>query len=247
MSPTTTGKLIVDSALRVATHLRSSSMPHHHHQVIKSSTALLSAAAAAGGKATLPDLPYDYNALQPAISAETMTIHHTKHHQAYVTNWNISLEKLDAAVAAADITSIIALQGALKFNGGGHVNHSLFWETLSPTPGTTPSGALATAITASFGSYDAMKAELSAKSIAIQGSGWGWIGYNTTTKRLEVATCANQDPLLATTGLVPIVGIDVWEHAYYVDYRNVRPEYVKSILDIINWKVAEERFVAASK
>jgi superoxide dismutase, Fe-Mn family len=235
-------KLFADSALRVATHLRSSPLPL---EVAKSSTALLSAAAAAG-KATLPDLPYDYNALQPAISAETMTIHHTKHHNAYITNWNISLEKLDAAVTAANVTDIIALQGALKFNGGGHVNHSLFWENLTPTS-TAPSGDLAKAIDSSFGSVDAIKAELSAKTIAIQGSGWGWIGYNKTSKRLEVATCANQDPLLATTGLVPLVGIDVWEHAYYVDYRNVRPDYVKSILEILNWNVAAERFAAASK
>ena len=134
--------------------------------------------------------------------------------------------------------------GALKFNGGGHINHTLFWENLTPQGGA-PSGDLEAAINASFGSFDTMKAEMSAKTVAVQGSGWGWLGYNKSTGRLEVATCANQDPLQATTGLVPLVGIDVWEHAYYVDYRNVRPDYVKNIWDVINWNVAAQRLEAA--
>ncbi|CAB9529180.1 Superoxide dismutase [Mn], mitochondrial (Fragment) [Seminavis robusta] len=237
----TGSKLIVDKALRAATHLGSSKLSSE--LLAKSSTAWLSSAAA-GGVAKLPDLPYDYNALEPAISAETMTLHHSKHHNTYVTNLNVAMEKLDAAVTAGDASAIIGLQGALKFNGGGHINHTLFWENLGPTS-STPSGSLAAAIDESFGSFDAMKSELSAKTIAIQGSGWGWLGVNTATGRLEVATCANQDPLKATTGLVPLVGIDVWEHAYYVDYRNVRPDYVQKIFDIINWNVAGERLDAA--
>jgi len=175
-----------------------------------------------------------------------MTIHHTKHHNTYVTNLNAGLEKLDAALNAGDVSGIIAMQGALKFNGGGHLNHTLFWENLTPEA-TSPSSDLATMIDSSFGSFDAMKAELSAKSIAVQGSGWGWLGYNPSTDRLEVATCANQDPLEATTGLVPLVGIDVWEHAYYVDYRNVRPDYVGAVWNVINWDVAGDRLAAAKK
>jgi Fe-Mn family superoxide dismutase len=175
-----------------------------------------------------------------------MTLHHTKHHNTYVTNLNSAMEKLDAAVSTGDTSGIIALQGALKFNGGGHLNHTLFWENLSPSKsGGSPGGTLATAIKESFGDFDSMKAEMTAKTVAVQGSGWGWLGYNPSTGRLEVATCANQDPLQATTGLVPLMGIDVWEHAYYVDYRNVRPDYVKAVWDIINWKVVEERLAAA--
>lgn len=115
-----------------------------------------------------------------AISAETMTIHHTKHHNTYITNLNASLEKLDAAVSSGDVSGIIALQGALKFNGGGHLNHTLFWENLSPEK-TAPSGALEIAINESFGGFDKMKTELSSKSVAVQGSGWGWLGYNPST------------------------------------------------------------------
>jgi Fe-Mn family superoxide dismutase len=181
-----------------------------------------------------------------AISAETMTIHHTKHHNTYITNLNVGMEKLDAAVSAGDVSGIIALQAALKFNGGGHLNHTLFWENLTPEK-TAPGAVLDAAIKESFGDMEKMKAELSAKTIAVQGSGWGWLGYNKSTGRIEVATCANQDPLHATTGLVPLMGIDVWEHAYYVDYRNVRPDYVKAIWDVLNWKVVEERLVAAKK
>lgn len=181
---------------------------------------------------------------QAAISAETMKLHHTKHHNTYVTNLNGALEKLDAALEAGDVSGIIALQGALKFNGGGHLNHTLFWENLSPSK-TSPSGALETAIRESFGDFEKMKAEMTAKTVAVQGSGWGWLGYNPSTGRLEIATCANQDPLKATTGLVPLMGIDVWEHAYYVDYRNVRPDYVKAIWDVINWDTVGKRLEAA--
>lgn len=199
MSPSS--KLIVDS-LKSAVYLRSSKLPS---ELLKSSAALFSAYG--GSKATLPDLPYDYNALEPAISTETMTLHHTKHHNTYVTNLNVGLEKLDAALSTGDVSGIIALQGALKFNGGGHLNHTLFWENLS-AKGGSPEGALKTALEASFGSVDAMMADLSAKTVAVQGSGWGWLGYNKASGRIEVATCANQDPLEATTGLVPLMGIE---------------------------------------
>jgi Fe-Mn family superoxide dismutase len=174
-----------------------------------------------------------------------MELHHSKHHNTYVTNLNAALEKLDAAVSAGDVSGIIGLQGALKFNGGGHLNHTLFWENLTPSSSMPSSGPLKEAIDASYGSVDAMKDDVSAKTIAIQGSGWGWLAYNPSSGLLETVTCPNQDPVKATTGLVPLLGIDVWEHAYYVDYRNVRPNYVKAIWDIINWDVVEKRLAAA--
>eukprot|EP00553_Chaetoceros_curvisetus_P014171 CAMPEP_0204638204 /NCGR_PEP_ID=MMETSP0717-20131115/38825_1 /ASSEMBLY_ACC=CAM_ASM_000666 /TAXON_ID=230516 /ORGANISM="Chaetoceros curvisetus" /LENGTH=241 /DNA_ID=CAMNT_0051657895 /DNA_START=25 /DNA_END=750 /DNA_ORIENTATION=- len=240
----TSSKIVVDSAMRAAAHLRSSKLPK---EVSKMASAMLSSAPS-GGAHTLPDLTYDYNAMEPVISAETMTIHHSKHHNAYVTNLNVALEKLDAAASAGDASAIIGLQGALNFNGGGHVNHTLFWENLCSTADSElKDGPLKSAIDASFGDLDSMKQELSAMSVGVQGSGWGWLGYNAKTGRIECATRANQDPLEATTGLKPLLGIDVWEHAYYVDYRNVRPEYVSKIWEVINWDTVEKRLIDASK
>ena len=130
------------------------------------------------------------------------------------------------------------------YTGGGHLNHTLFWENLTPDE-TAPGPETAAAIATAFGDLDTLKATMSAQSVAVQGSGWGWLGYNATTQRLEIATCANQDPLHATTGLIPLLGIDVWEHAYYVDYRNVRPDYVKNIWSVVDWNAVEARLVAA--
>lgn len=151
-------------------------------------------------KVTLPELPYDYAALEPIISREIMEIHHTKHHNAYVANYNAAKEQLDEAVAKEDTNKIIALQGALRFNGGGHINHSIFWKNLSPTK-TTPSEALQTAIIRDFKSMDNLKNELKAAAIGVQGSGWAWLGLNKKTGHLQVVQCPNQDPLQATTGL----------------------------------------------
>jgi len=199
------------------------------------------------GKATLPDLPYDYNALEPVISAEIMQLHHSKHHQTYVNNFNVAQEKLADAVAKDDAGAIIGLHGALKFNGGGHINHSIFWQNLCPEKDSgSPSGPLMDAIARDFGSLEAMQEKLSAATVAVQGSGWGWLGYNKTAKKLQIATCANQDPLEATTGLVPLFGIDVWEHAYYLQYKNVRPDYVKAIHKITNWSDVSSRFDKAA-
>lgn len=214
------------------------------------------------------------------VSAETMTIHHSKHHNTYVTNLNVGLEKLDAAVSAGDVSGIIGLEGALKFNGGGHLNHTLFWDNLC-AKGTSElkDGDLKTAIESAYGDVERMKKELSGMSVAVQGkilftkcfffyffasvlyethpfnsfhpnnqgSGWGWLGYNAKTGKIECATRANQDPLQASTGLIPLLGIDVWEHAYYVDYRNVRPDYVGAIWDVVNWDVVEKRLIDAQK
>jgi len=198
-------------------------------------------------KHTLPDLPYDFSALEPVISAEIMQIHHTKHHQTYVNNLNVAEEKLAEASAKNDISAVIGLQGALRFNGGGHINHSIFWKNLCSKGDAmgAPDGELAKAINRDFGSFDAMKEKLSASTVAVQGSGWGWLGYNKASGRLQIATCANQDPLEATTGLLPLFGIDVWEHAYYLQYKNVRPDYVKAIYEVANWKDVAERFSKA--
>lgn len=195
---------------------------------------------------TLPDLPYDFSALEPVISAEIMQLHYTKHHQAYVNNLNAAIEKYGEAEKAGDVASMIALQSAIKFNGGGHVNHSIFWTNLTPAAQASgaPSGDLAAAIKSEFGQFDAFIEKFSAKTVAIQGSGWGWLGYHKASSKLVIATCANQDPL-STLDLVPLLGIDVWEHAYYLQYKNVRADYVKNIWKIINWKNVEERFVRA--
>ncbi len=195
----------------------------------------------------LPHLPYDFNALEPVISAEIMELHYKKHHQAYVTNLNAALEKYHEAETKNDVAQMIALQAAIKFNGGGHINHSIFWTVLAPIGkggGGMPSGELAEMIQRDFGSFDGFKEKLTAAATGIQGSGWGWLGYNKAQKRLEIATSANQDPLSAQ-GLVPLLGIDVWEHAYYLQYKNVRADYVKAIWQIFHWKNVEERFAKA--
>ncbi|KAF6207606.1 hypothetical protein GE061_016053 [Apolygus lucorum] len=192
----------------------------------------------------LPPLPYKSNALEPVISCEIMELHHQKHHNAYVTNLNAAEAKLKEAAQKGDINAVIALQPALKFNGGGHINHSIFWQNLSPNGGD-PEGPLLDAICKDFGSLDNLKNKMMAISNGVQGSGWGWLGFNKETKRLQLAACANQDPLEATTGLVPLLGIDVWEHAYYLQYKNVRADYTKKIFEIINWADVNERYCKA--
>ncbi len=196
----------------------------------------------------LPDLPYDYGALEPVISAEIMKLHHGAHHKAYVTNLNVALEKYHEAETKNDVAAMIALQQAIRFNGGGHINHSIFWMILAPMGkggGGEPSGNLAAMIARDFGSFDAFKEKLNGAATAIQGSGWGWLGFNKKLKRLEITTCANQDPL-SSQELAPIMGVDVWEHAYYLQYKNVRADYVKALWQVYNWKHIEERFAKAN-
>jgi Fe-Mn family superoxide dismutase len=195
----------------------------------------------------LPTLPYDFNALEPIISAEIMTLHYTKHHQAYINNLNKALELHAEAEQKQDLQAMIALQSAIKFNGGGNVNHSIFWTNLAPENqggGESPTGELGQAINREFGSLESLIDQLSAKAVAIQGSGWGWLGYNKAKNHLELATCDNQDPL-SVKGLIPLLGIDVWEHAYYLQYKNVRADYVKNIWKIVNWKNIPERYLKA--
>ena len=194
----------------------------------------------------LPELPYGFDALEPVISAAIMQVHYEKHHRAYVTNLNAALEKYHEAETKNDVPAMIALQHAIKFNGGGHINHSIFWTILAPvgTGGEGPSGGLAEMIRRDFGCFESFKEKFSAAAVGIQGSGWAWLGYSKALKRLELTTCANQDPL-STQGLVPILGVDVWEHAYYLQYKNVRAEYVGAMWKIFNWKQIEERFAKA--
>lgn len=196
---------------------------------------------------TLPDLPYDLGDLEPVINAEIMDLHYNKHHKTYINNLNNLLEQLEEAQSKKDISKEISLQSGINFNGGGYINHSIFWTNLAPKGkggGEAPSGPLADAIVKDFGSLDKLKETMTAKTVAVQGSGWGWLGYNKSEDRLEIATCQNQDPL-AAKGLVPLLGIDVWEHAYYLQYKNVRPDYVKAIWEIVNWKNVSERYEAA--
>lgn len=195
----------------------------------------------------LPDLPYPSDALEPAISKEIMILHHDKHHAAYVNNLNKAMVEYAAAEAKNDLAAMIALESAINFNGGGHINHSIFWTNLVPTSkggGKPPEGALAEAINKQFGSLDKLIEIMSAKGAAVQGSGWVWLGYCKKKNQLEVVTCANQDPLV-TKGLVPLLGIDVWEHAYYPQYKNVRPDYIKAIWSVINWKDVADRYAKA--
>lgn len=195
-------------------------------------------------KFQLPDLPYDFGDLEPTISAEIMTLHYTKHHNAYVTNLNKALEQYAEAELKEDLAAMIALQQAIRFNGGGHVNHSIFWTNLAPVSkggGTPPKGPLADALNNQYGNLQKFIDDFNAKTGAVQGSGWGWLGYDKSNKRLIITTTANQDPL-STQGFVPLLGIDVWEHAYYLQYKNLRPDYLKAIWNVVNWENVSERF-----
>lgn len=192
-----------------------------------------------------PDLPYDFNALEPIISAEIMQLHYTKHHQTYVTNLNAVMEKYALAESQQDLAGMIALEPAIRFNGGGHINHSIFWTNLAPVgQGGEPANKLLEALKKDFGSLESFIEKFNTQTIAIQGSGWGWLGLNKAQNRLVITTCVNQDPLV-TQGIIPLLGVDVWEHAYYLQYKNLRADYVKNIWKIVNWKNIEERYNAS--
>jgi Fe-Mn family superoxide dismutase len=202
-------------------------------------------------KFTLPELPYKYDALAPVISGQIMEIHHTKHHATYVKNLNAALEQYEEAENKQDISKMIQLQSAIKFNGGGHVNHSIFWTNLASTKdgGGQQKEAgepLLKAIDTQFGSFDSFVSTFNQQTAAIQGSGWGWLVYNAQRKRIEILTMPNQDPI-SMTGHIPLLGIDVWEHAYYLDYKNARPDYLTQIWKVVNWKNVGDRYKAAVK
>ena len=191
-------------------------------------------------------LPYDFNALEPVISGEIMEIHYTKHHKTYVNNLNIALEKYFEACHKNDLEAMIALQSAINFNGGGHINHSIFWTNLAPEgKGEKPSGNLAQMLNKEFGSTEKFIEKFNAKTVAIQGSGWGWLGYCKEKNSVEIVTCCNQDPL-STKGFIPLLGVDVWEHAYYLQYKSARADYLKNIWRVVNWKNVEQRFEKAA-
>lgn len=197
---------------------------------------------------TLPDLPYAHNALEPHIDTQTMEIHHGRHHNTYVTNLNNALKDqagLDGKSLAellANNCAIVpdAIKGAVRNNGGGHANHSLFWQLLSPNGGGAPSGNLGAAITATFGNFDDFKVKFAAAGTTRFGSGWAWLTKDASGK-LEVYSTANQDsPTME--GKTPILGLDVWEHAYYLKYQNKRPDYIAAWWSLVNWAEAEKRF-----
>ncbi|CAM4190098.1 superoxide dismutase [Streptococcus penaeicida] len=196
----------------------------------------------------LPELPYAYDALEPQIDKETMTLHHDKHHATYVANANAALKKHpelgeNVEELLANVDSIPEdIRQALINNGGGHLNHALFWELLSPEK-TEITSDVASAIDQAFGSFDAFKESFTAAATGRFGSGWAWLVVNGEGK-LEVISTANQDTPISQ-GKKPILGLDVWEHAYYLNYRNVRPNYIKAFFEIINWNKVDELYQAA--
>jgi Fe-Mn family superoxide dismutase len=204
----------------------------------------------------LPKLPYAPTALEPHIDAKTMEIHHGKHHQAYITNANNAL-KDQPALAALDVNALIAnlgnvpdsIRGALRNNAGGHSNHSFFWSIMGPGKGGPPTGALAGAINATWGSFDNFKVEFAKAAATRFGSGWAWLVVG-ADKKLAIGSTANQDsPLMgkAVAGLEgkPVLGLDVWEHAYYLNYQNRRPDYVTAWWNVVDWDAAEKNYAAA--
>jgi superoxide dismutase, Fe-Mn family len=197
---------------------------------------------------SVPDLPYDYNALEPSIDEQTMHVHHDKHHQAYVDKVNAALEGTEWAdkpieEVVANLSSLPAdKQGPVRNNGGGHYNHSLFWEWLSPNGGGAPDGALAQAIDSAFGSFDDFKSTFKAAGVNQFGSGWAWLVHDGSG--LAVVSTANQDNPL-TNGSKPLLGVDVWEHAYYLKYQNKRPDYLDAVWNVVNWQKVAQLFSAA--
>jgi Fe-Mn family superoxide dismutase len=190
---------------------------------------------------TLPDLPYDYAALEPHYSAEVLQLHHDKHHAAYVEGANDTLEKLEAARAKSDFNAIVGLQKSMAFNVSGHVLHSLFWKNLSPDGGGKPEGELAAAIERFFGDFEAFKAQLAAATTTVQGSGWGALAWEPTGQRLIVEQVYDHQGNVGN-GSEPLLVIDAWEHAYYLQYKNVRADYVEAIWEIVHWTDVAERF-----
>ena len=204
------------------------------------------------GKYTLPEIPYAYDALEPHIDAQTMEIHHTKHHQKYTDGMNGALEKLSPELQEKDIEEILSninqvpddVKGAINFNGGGYDNHKLFWNSMKQNGGGEPTGAIADAINDSFGSFAEFKELFSSKTAPIQGSGWGWLVYNPNSGKVEYKAMSNQTSP-RTEGLVPLLGLDVWEHAYYLKYQNKRPDYIAAWWNVINWDEVNDRFSKA--
>ena len=200
---------------------------------------------------TVPDLPYDYAALEPHIDEATMRVHHDKHHAAYVTNLNAAIEgtELDGRPIEQVLVELDRLpddkQTAVRNNGGGHANHTMFWEIMGPNGGGEPSGPLAQAIDDTFGGLDDLKSAMNDAGVKRFGSGWSWLVWDGTG--LAVYSTANQDsPILKSYDDVPLLGIDVWEHAYYLKYQNRRPDYLNAWWNVVNWAAVESRYEAAA-
>ncbi len=198
---------------------------------------------------TLPSLPYAYDALEPHLDARTMEIHHSKHHQTYVNGLNTALsdypdlQALPVEKLLEDMNAIPeAIRGAIRNHGGGHANHSLFWLVMSPEGGGEPTDALGDAITATFGSFAQLKEKFNAAATTRFGSGWAWLAVD-KQGQLVVTSTANQDSVISD-GLTPILGLDVWEHAYYLHYQNRRPDYIQAFWNVINWNEVSKRFAA---
>ena len=204
------------------------------------------------GKYTLPEMPYAYDALEPHIDAQTMEIHHSKHHHKYTDGMNGALEKLSPELQDKDIEEILSninqvpddVKGAINFNGGGYDNHKLFWNSMKQNGGGEPTGAIADAINDSFGSFAEFKELFSSKTAPIQGSGWGWLVYNPNSGKVEYKAMPNQTSP-RTEGLVPLLGLDVWEHAYYLKYQNKRPDYIAAWWNVVNWEEVDNRLSKA--
>ncbi|MFC4771171.1 superoxide dismutase [Enterococcus hermanniensis] len=198
---------------------------------------------------TLPELPYGYDALEPYIDTETMHLHHDKHHNTYVTNLNAAIEK-HPELGEQSIEELVSnlndvpedIQTAVRNNGGGHANHSFFWKILAPNAGGEPTGEIKTAIDEAFGSFEKMQEEFKTAATGRFGSGWAWLVLN--NGKLEITSTANQDSPL-TDGKTPIIGLDVWEHAYYLKYKNVRPDYIAAFWAVVNWDQANKNLADA--
>ena len=197
----------------------------------------------------LPQLPYDFSALEPHIDAKTMEIHHGKHHNAYVTNLNKAVEGSDLAGKSLDelMKNISSAPAAVRNNGGGHYNHSLFWTVIGPNGGGEPTGELAEAINSKFGSFAAFKEEFNNAAATRFGSGWAWLTVD-GSGQLQVSSTPNQDnPVMDVADVkgTPILGLDVWEHAYYLNYQNRRPDYISAFWNVVNWEEVSKRYTAA--
>ncbi len=193
---------------------------------------------------SLPQLSYDYAALEPNISGRIMELHHDKHHLAYVTGANTALEQLEAARDGGDLSFVNKLQKDLAFNLAGHINHTVFWENLSPDGGDKPVGELAAAVDDSFGSFDRFRAHFTAAALGIQGSGWAVLAWESLGRKLIIEQLYDHQGNLAAA-TVPLLLLDMWEHAFYLDYLNVKPDYVKAFWNIVDWENVSNRFTTA--
>lgn len=192
----------------------------------------------------LPDLPYDYAALEPAMSGEILQLHHGKHHAAYVNGANTALDQLAEARLEGKLGGLVGLEKTLAFNVSGHVLHSIFWQNLSPDGGDRPDGDLGDAITEHFGSFEAFAAQLSSATSTVQGSGWGVLAWEPLGRRLIVEQVYDHHGNVGMAS-TPLLVFDAWEHAYYLQYRNVRPDYVQKLWDLVNWQDVARRYAVA--